>query len=53
MRKKAQDFKSQIVTILSQRYHHDLNLHGKIFRAITIIAEMDIQAGNPPFQVQY
>lgn len=39
--------------ILSQRYRHDLNLHGKIFRAIAAITQIDIRAGNPPFQVEY
>ena len=32
--------------ILSERYRHDLKLHGHIFKAIAVITQMDIRNGN-------
>ena len=39
--------------ILKSMYHHDLMEHGNVFRAITVIMQISINAGEKLFEVDY
>jgi hypothetical protein len=38
---------------LSQRYRHNLDLHGIIFRAVACIVQLTIRFGHPLFDIEY
>jgi len=39
--------------ILQQTYHHDIRLHGEVFRAFAIMTQLAISNGSPLFSVEY
>ena len=43
----------KIFGCLSQRYRHDLAIHGTIFRAVANIVQLSIRFGNPRFDIEY
>jgi DDE superfamily endonuclease len=43
----------KIFGCLSQRYRHDLGLHGMIFHAVANIVQLTILCGHPLFEIEY
>ena len=39
--------------ILKQVYRHDILEHGNVFRAIVVIAQLSIENGELPFEIDY
>ena len=36
-----------------QTYHHDIINHGYVFRAVAVIVQIEIENGEPLFEVDY
>jgi hypothetical protein len=52
-RQETVNLRFKMWNILSQRFRHDLSLHGDVVTAIAVITQLSIEAGEPLFSVNY